>query len=177
MNEQEAVINPLKKWFKGQRAKWETKGCKHPIGETGWDLEARRKNCDLLIEAKYIKGPFVSSFSGLLSAPLTNRSMRFMKIKKTSWCYKVCWAIGTSYKTPIYHRLLDYFVRNLAFYYHYGKDVKMAYIFFVDDQGKITLISWENILKVAKDYRTRTKGNSNKKLAENLVSKYLKTKF
>jgi hypothetical protein len=180
MNEQNAVINPLKKWFNGQRAKWETKVCKHPIGETGWDLEARRKNCDLLIEAKYWRNSFISIFSGLVCAPLTDRTQRFMKTKKKAWCSHICWAIGTSYEMEkLYQNLLDYFARNLKFWSHYGKDLKMKYIFFVNSKSEVSLIDWNSVCNLAKEYESHVKNGlkEKRKLASELMGRKLRHSF
>ncbi len=60
--EEKYVVNPLIRWFRRQEARWALKTLRHGTSERGWDIEARRKNQDLLIEAKYIDGPFLSSF-------------------------------------------------------------------------------------------------------------------
>jgi hypothetical protein len=56
--EEKYVVNPLSRWFKRQKAGWKLYRPLFGTAATGWDLEARRKNQDLLIEAKYIDGPF-----------------------------------------------------------------------------------------------------------------------
>jgi len=56
--EERFVVRPLVRWFGNQQAHWEIKQPRYDTSATGWDIEARRKNCDLLIEAKYITGSF-----------------------------------------------------------------------------------------------------------------------
>lgn len=46
--EEKFVVKPLLKWFRRQDAKWELRVPKHGTSETGWDIEATRKNLDLL---------------------------------------------------------------------------------------------------------------------------------
>lgn len=94
--EEEFVVNPLCEWFQSQKAGWE-KPLKPNRGKsaTGWDIEIKRKNMDLLIEAKYVdKQSITSVIAGLVLAPLTDRRQRCMKTKYRSWCHYVCWAIG-----------------------------------------------------------------------------------
>jgi hypothetical protein len=69
------VVDPLMRWFEEQK-RWTLHKPSHGTSATGWDIEARRKNQDLLIEAKYIAGPFLSSFAGLVTAPLVKRAQR-----------------------------------------------------------------------------------------------------
>lgn len=52
--EREYVVKPLKDWFEKQKTKWILRLPGNAIAETGWDLEARRVNLDLLIEAKEV---------------------------------------------------------------------------------------------------------------------------
>src|SRR3989339_19291 len=96
------VVNPLQKYFlnpKRSGAKWNTKHKpKFESSATGWDLQMERKNQVLLIEAKYIRGPFASAFAGLVIAPLSNRPEKMRSKKKKSWSSVICWAIGSSYK-------------------------------------------------------------------------------
>ena len=72
---------PLEKWLRKQHPNWEFDKPKNPIGSTGWDLEVRRKNKDLLIEAKFITRSNIASVSGLVTAPLVKRPQSFMKKK------------------------------------------------------------------------------------------------
>lgn len=60
--EEKFVVNPLIRWFKRQDAAWHVYKPSYGTSATGWDIEARRKNQDLLIEAKYIDGAFLASF-------------------------------------------------------------------------------------------------------------------
>lgn len=75
-SEQKYVLEPVKDWFENQKAGWVLYTPRNAT-DTGWDIEARRKNQDLLIEAKYIKHSFISSFSQLVTSPLTNRAQHF----------------------------------------------------------------------------------------------------
>lgn len=173
--EQEYVVKPLCKWFRQQKAIWKIHKPKYATAETGWDIEARRKNQDLLIEAKYIRGPFLNSFRGLVCAPLAKRAQRHMKRKYKSWNYSVCWAIGTAYKSRnLYQIIFDYFSRNLAFWQHYGKDLKMKYVFFVKG-NEICRISWKKLCELSKVYKRRAnnrKLRERRALAEELMSEF-----
>lgn len=161
--EREYVVEPLKYWFEKQEIKWDVKLPQNATSEIGWDLETRRKNLDLLIEAKYIQRSFISSFSQLVTSPLTKRAQRFMKRKGKSWCAHPCWAIGTSYKTRnIYQLIFDYFVRNPTFWKHYHEDLNLKYVFFVID-GKVAKITFKRLLGLAETYTYKTSG---KKTAE-----------
>ena len=151
--EYELVVKPLTRWFKIQRANWIVKIPTYHTAATGWDLEARRKNQDLLIEAKYIKGAFINSFAGLVCSVLSNRPQKFMKTKYRGWSHGVCWAIGSAYKSrSVLQILLDYLARNLKFWKFYGKFFKMKYVFFVD-RNKITKVPWSKLLVAADKYK------------------------
>ena len=151
--EEKFVVNPLIRWFKHQKPKWKFLKPKHGTSATGWDIEARRKNQDLLIEAKYIYGPFLASLNGLVTAPLANRRQHFMKRKYRSWSYGVCWAISTNYtQRNIYQPLFDYFSRNFPFWSHYVRDLHMKYVFFVQD-GRVAKISFDKILRQSERYK------------------------
>ena len=176
-NEAKYVVKPLLKWLKNQKAQWK-KLYKPRYGKsaTGWDIEAQRKNQDLLIEAKYVDGPFLNSFSGLIAAPLAKRPQHFLKKKYRSWCYGVCWAIGCKGELlNLYQRMFDYFVRNVTFWRHYGKDLKMKYIFFIEDP-KIIQISFSKFIELAEHYKKRvslqTKLSEKRKIAEQIMLSY-----
>ncbi len=173
--EEEFVIEPLLKWFSKQRAQWKIYRPKHGTSATGWDIEARRKNNDLLIEAKFIDGPFLSSFTGLVTAPLANRPQHFMTQKYRSWCHNVCWAIGANYeKRNIYQICLDYFTRNPTFWRHYCEDLRLKYIFFVID-SKVTRVPFTQMVKMAVEYGRKTKGKkigARRIVAATLMEKY-----
>lgn len=160
------VVNPLEEYFlnpKRSGAKWNTKHKpKFESSATGWDLQMERKNQVLLIEAKYIRGPFASAFAGLVIAPLSNRPEKMRSKKEKSWSSVVCWAIGSSYKkNAIYQILLDYLTRNSKFWECYSKILKVKYIYFVDNQ-KVAKISFNKIINLA----TRYKLSSDKSLRE-----------
>lgn len=158
--EEKFVVNPLIRWFKRQNAAWEIYRPKFGTAATGWDIEARRNKMDLLIEAKYIDGAFLSSFTGLVTASLAKRPQHFMATKYRSWCYYVCWAIGTSYTSRnILQILFDYIARNPEFWRHYAEDVRMKYLFFV--QGKaVTRLPFLKMLHLAELYAERATGKS-----------------
>ena len=142
---------------------------------TGWDLEIRRNKMDLLIEAKYIDGPFLSSFNGLVTAPLANRPQRWMATKYRSWCYHVCWAIGSRCAIQnIYQILFDYLARNPVFWKHYAEDVRMKYVFFMQ-HGRVTKIPFMTLLRLAERYEREAVGCDLRKrrlIAGELMSKY-----
>ena len=161
--EERYVVNPLSLWFKNQKVNWKLYRPRYGSSATGWDLEVRRKNVDLLIEAKYVDGPFLGSFTGLVTAPLANRPQHFAKtLYRSSW-HRVCWAIGSpGPMRNIYQILFDYFVRNPRFWRHYCTDVKMLYVFFLKD-NKVMKIRFSELLKIAAAYNRKA---SEKKLAE-----------
>ena len=170
------VVNPLFQWFQQQKTKWKLRKPKYATSSTGWDLEASRKNQDLLIEAKFIDGrSFLSSFTGLVTAPLANRPQHFMKRKYRSWSHGICWAIGTSYqKRNIYQILLDYFARNPKFWKHYCEDLRLKYVFFVRD-GKVAKVPFAHLLDIAISYKKKANGKEleeRRSIAEELMAKY-----
>jgi len=164
--EEKFVVNPLEKYFLDSErsgAKWNTKNRpKFGSSATGWDLQMERKNQVLLVEAKYIQGPFASALAGLTIAPLTNKTEKMKGKKKKSWCSVVCWAIGCGYKggkrdkkykmSGIYQILLDCLIRNLKFWECYSKIFKVKYIYFIDNQ-KVAKISFDKIIYLAKKYK------------------------
>jgi hypothetical protein len=172
--EREFVVDPLVLWFRGQRANWQLDMPGYDVSATGWDIEAHRKNQDLLIEAKYIEGPFLASFSGLVTSPLANRPDQHLKRKYRSWSYGVCWAIGSSRPlTHIYQILLDYFCRNPVFWKHYMEDLHMKSIFFIDNK-KVAQIPFTKFLEISKPYGIIAPKNSLRKrraIAEKLLAK------
>lgn len=165
-SETKFVVNPLEKYFldyKRSGAKWKTKHKpKFESSATGWDLQMERKNKVLLIEAKYIRGPFASALAGLVIAPLTNKTEKMKSTKKRSWSSVVCWAIGCGYNkggrdkkykmSGIYQILLDCFARNLEFWECYSKMLKVKYIYFIDNQ-KVAKISFDKIIIIARKYK------------------------
>lgn len=176
--EEEFVVIPLDQWFQKQKAAWRVHKPKHGTSETGWDLEVNRKNQDLLIEAKFIdKQPFTSAFAGLVMAPLTKRPQKHtMKTKDRSWCHYICWAIGIAPddNRDIYQMLFDYFDRNLVFWKHYCKDLRLKYIFFVKDR-KVSKVPFAALIDIASHYGTKAAGaklKERRSLAAELMSKY-----
>jgi len=166
-SEEKFVVNPLEKYFldsKRSGAKWTIK---HRPGygtsATGWDLQAERKNQVLLIEAKYIRGPFAAALAGLVIAPLTSKREKMKSGKKKSWSAVVCWAIGCGYQrgerakkykmSGIYQILFDCLARNLEFWECYSKLLKVKYIFFVDN-NKVGKISFSKIISLVEQYRS-----------------------
>lgn len=166
-SEEKFVVNPLEKYFldpKRSGAKWTIKHRpRYGTSATGWDLQMERKNQVLLIEAKYIRGPFAAAIAGLVIAPLTNKQEKMKSGKKKSWSAVVCWAIGCGYQrgerakkykmSGIYQILLDCLIRNLEFWESYSKLLKVKYIFFVDS-NKIAKISFSKIISLAEQYKS-----------------------
>lgn len=175
-NEEKFVVNPLCRWFKRQKAGWKLYRPKYGVAATGWDIEAQRKNQDLLIEAKYIDGPFLASLNGLVTAPLANRPQHMIKRKYRSWSYGICWAIGAGYaKRNLYQLLFDYFMQNLPFWNHYSEDLRMKYVFFVEN-GHVAKISFGKIIRLAVQYKRLAKGeklNKRRIIADMLLGKSL----
>ncbi|MDT8067943.1 MAG: hypothetical protein ROO76_07210 [Terriglobia bacterium] len=161
--EERYVVNPLVRWLKCQKATWQVYKPSYGTSATGWDIEARRKNQDLLIEAKYIDGAFLASFTGLVTASLANRRQHFMIQKYRSWCHHVCWAIGSDRpQNDIFQILFDYIARNPKFWKHYAEDVRMKYVFFVRS-GRVSRIPFSLVLHLAERYAPEA---SNKTLLE-----------
>lgn len=175
--EEKFVVNPMMRWLKQQKADWKLYKPRYGTSATGWDIEARRKNKDLLIEAKYIDGPFLASFTGMVTAPLANRPQHFIVKKYRGWSHGICWAIGTNYtQRNIYQLLFDYFIRNLHFWKHYVEDLRMDYVFFVEN-GKVAKISFGKILLLAKLYKLKASGKNLKErreMADELLGRFLK---
>lgn len=157
--EEQFVVNPLQEFLLNPQrsgAAWAVKHRpKHGTSATGWDLQVERKNRVLLIEAKYITGPFASALAGLLIAPLTRKEE-----KMKSWAAVVAWAIGCGYKhdcrskykmAGVYQALLDFLARNVAFWNCYSRLLKVEYIFFVD-RGKVARIRFNTLLTLAESY-------------------------
>jgi len=164
-------------WFKEQKAHWNLQKPSHSSSARGWDIEATRKNQDLLIEAKYIAGPAISSFAGLVTAPIARRAQRSMVRKYRSSGHGVCWAIGIKPPRNMYQILFDYMARNQLFWKHYGEDLRMKYIFFVQE-GEVTKIPFTAFLRMSKLYADRTDDKTSllarRRIADDLLSAYLK---
>ncbi|MSU60529.1 MAG: hypothetical protein EXS52_01250 [Candidatus Staskawiczbacteria bacterium] len=163
--EEKLVVNPLEEYFKDPNrsgATWVTKNKpRFGTSATGWDLQMERKNQVLLIEAKYISGPFASAFAGLVIAPLSNRPEKMMSNKKRSWSSVICWAIGCRNRSDVYQILFDYLVRNLDFWKCYSEMLRVKYIYFVDNK-KVAKISFSEIINLAIQYQS----SSDKSLKE-----------
>lgn len=155
-NEKKLVVNPLKNYFLNKNrsgANWRIKDePTHETAATGWDLQVERHNQVLLIEAKYFSRSFISSFGGLVTAPLTNRAEKMRSKKRKSWSAVNCWAIGSGYNDRnIYQILFDYLARNIEFYNAYHKLLNVKYIFFVSG-GKVSTIRFDQLIKTTKIY-------------------------
>ena|SRR3989344_74266 len=163
--EEKFVVDPLETYFLSKKrsgARWIIKYRPKGTSETGWDLQVERKNQILLIEAKYIRGPFASALAGLVIAPLTNKQEKMKSRKKKSWSAVVCWAIGCGYKrgkrdqkykmSGIYQILLDYLARNLSFWKCYSQTLRVKHIFFIDNR-KVAKISFNKIMNLSARYR------------------------
>lgn len=152
-NEEKFIVEPLRKWFAKHKPHFTINTTRGQ--QTGWDIEAKRHNMDLLIEAKYITGPFINKFAGLVVAPLTHRKQRLMKRKIKSWCAAICWAFNTDYDgKEVYHNILDYFSINSDFWNHYITDFNLKYIYFVKKE-KVAEVKAIDILAVALCYKDR----------------------
>jgi len=158
--EEQFVVNPLENYFLDHErsgAKWKIKDKpKHGKSETGWDLQVERKNLVLLIEAKYIAGPFASAFAGLTLAPLINRPEKMKRKLYRGWCATICWAIGCGggYNlSRVYQILFDYFARNLEFWRCYSKTLRVKYIFFIDNDLVATM-GFSKIIDLSGQYRS-----------------------
>ncbi len=158
--EERFVVNPLATFLLNRKrsgAGWSIKDRpKYGKSARGWDLQAERKNQVLLIEAKYIVGPFASAMAGLTLAPLSDRRERMRSGRKLgSWCAAVAWAIGWDGRNytrdGIYQIVLDYLSRNPGFWRCYSRELKVKYIFFVEN-GSVARISFDKILTLAKRY-------------------------
>ena len=163
--EEKFVVDPLETYFLSKKrsgARWIIKYRPKGTSETGWDLQVERKNQILLIEAKYIRGPFASALAGLVIAPLTNKQEKMKSRKKKSWSAVVCLAIGCGYKrgkrdqkykmSGIYQILLDYLARNLSFWKCYSQTLRVKHIFFIDNR-KVAKISFNKIMNLSARYR------------------------
>jgi hypothetical protein len=65
--------------------------------------------------------------------------------------------------------------RNPVFWKHYSKDVRMKYIFFVQD-GKVTRIPFAAFLRIAKPYAAHARSEklaARRSIAEDLLRTYL----
>ena len=112
-----------------------------------------------------------------MTAPLANRPQHSMSRKYRGWSYGICWAMSASYaQSNIYQLLFDYLIRNLNFWKHYAKDLRMEYIFFVKD-GRVARVSFSKILVLAKSYKLRA-GSKNLRerrlIADGLMGRLLK---
>jgi len=162
--EERFVVNPLQKFLLDTHrsgAGWRIKHRpRHGTSSTGWDLQVERKNQVLLIEAKYITGPFAAALAGLVIAPLTNKREKMKSHKKKSWSAVVAWALGCGYNrggrgkykmAGIYQILLDCLARNIEFWRCYSRVLKVKYIFFMD-QRKVAKIRFDKILTLAERF-------------------------
>jgi hypothetical protein len=124
------VVKPLIDQLTSQKKNWKIHTPKFHTSATGWDIEARSKNLDLLIEAKFMgNGSFLSKLNALVTAPLANRRRFFSKSNRP---YVVCWAFGSKRMKPdLFRRLWDYIIRNPVFWKHYCIDLKVKYIYLV----------------------------------------------
>lgn len=178
--EEEFVVNPLCEWFHRQKAAWgEPFKPNHGKSATGWDVEIKRKNRDLLIEAKYIDNQSITTaIADLVLAPLTDRPQRNLKIKYRSSCHCVCWAIGINPndKRHLYQALLDYLSRNPTFWKHYSDDLRLKYIFFVRG-NMVAKALFSKLLEITTQYDRESKGkklNEKRVVADVLMKKILK---
>lgn len=184
--EEKFVVDPLGAYFldpKRSDANWTIRHRpRFGTSATGYDLQVERKNQVLLIEAKYIRGPFAAALAGLVIAPLSNRPEKMRSEKKKSWSSVTCWAIGCGYQggkrdqkykmSGIYQILLDWLIRNLEFWGCYSKTLKVKYIYFVDNRKKVARISFKKIINLAALYKTSSDKplHERRLVAEDLLS-------
>jgi hypothetical protein len=170
--EDQCVVRPLIRWLE-QEESWECVAPKHPSSARGWDIKAKRDNECLFIEAKYISGPAIAYFAGLVTAPLAKRDQLWKNeiLKSRPWC---CWAIGIKpeSKRNMYQIMFDYMSWNSEFWKHYGDDLRMKYIFFVQEE-RVTRISYTAFLQLANLYADRIDGKTplpeKRRIAEELL--------
>jgi len=154
-NEEKNVVNPLQKFLENRiRSGAHWKVLRRPAygtGAKGWDLEIERKNEILLVEAKYLNGPFAASMSGLVLAPLTEKSP-----VKSSWCNRIAWAVGWNphkwSAATVYRNFLDYISREPNFWHSYSSELKLKYIFLVNPEKKVARIRFRSLQKDARAY-------------------------
>ncbi len=154
-NEEKNVVNPLQKFLENRKrsgAQWTLlRRPAHGMGAKGYDLEMERKNEILLIEAKYLNGPFAASMSGLVLAPLTQKSP-----EKSSWCNWIAWAVGWNphkwSAARVYQNFLDYISREPNFWHAYSSELKLKYIFLVNPAKKVARIRFRSLQKDAQKY-------------------------
>jgi hypothetical protein len=165
--EEELVVNQLERYFLDHTRSGAKRHIKHKPkhgkSAAGWDLQVERKNQVLLIEAKFIQGPFASALAGLIIAPLVMRREQMKSRKSKRWAAVTCWAIGCGWPiargdkseghnvSRIYQLLFDYFARNLKFWKCYSKTLNFKYLFFVDE-GKVARIRFIKMLNLVKRY-------------------------
>ncbi len=172
--EHKFVIKPLLQYLEDHKNQWQVHIPKYPTSATGWDIEARSKNLDLLIEAKFMSGPFLSKLNGLVTSPLARRKRHYSETKKP---FVICWALGAKImrRNP-FQLLWDYFVRNPIFWKHYHKDLKVKYIFLVN-RGVVSRMDFSKFLSIAPEYKKLTKNTSlnvRREVATMLISKHFK---
>ena len=165
--EERFVVNPLERYFLDPNrsgARWIIKNRpNHGRSATGWDLQVEHKNLVLLIEAKYIRGPFASALAGLTVAPLVYRPEKMEVDIYRSWSSIICWAIGCGYvggkrdrkykMSGVYQILFDCLILNLSFWRHYSKTLKVKRIYFVDKE-KVANVNFTKILHLAARYKS-----------------------
>lgn len=148
--EYQFVIKPLLKFLRNQKTHSRIFVPRYHTSATGWDIEARSKNIDLLIEAKHLSGPFLSKLTGLVSAPLVNRKRHLPKRNKK---YAICWAFGgKNIKRNPFQLLWDYFIRNPVFWEHYQTDLSVKYIFLVNG-GRVSRLEFRKFLTLSSKYK------------------------
>jgi hypothetical protein len=172
--EDTAVVDPLEKFFldpKRSGATWKLIHRPKPRSATGRDLHVARKNynLELLVEAKYIKGPFAAPMSGLVLSPLVR------KLKPLPRNGVFCWAIGCGWQNQsddmreTVCRLCDYFASNRKFWTCYSNLLRVKYIFFVDRKKKVAKIGFVRMVHLLRRYDTSLKRGERRELAQVLL--------
>lgn len=81
--------------------------------------------------------------------------------------------VGKSVRNP-FQLLWDYFARNMTFWSHYHKDLKVKYIFLVNE-GRVCKMDFNKFLLMSSEYVKCTKGSKlsyRQKVAKDIVKKY-----
>jgi hypothetical protein len=155
--EERRVVQPLQSFLEDPKrsgAEWELVDRPvHGTGATGWDLQMERKNQILLVEAKYLAGPFLAAMAGLVLSPLTDRPA-----KKSGWCNTTAWAVGWDPQkwrpARIYQNFLDYTSRQPRLWRAYFSILSAKYLFLVDPAKRVARISFDQLMDHADDYQS-----------------------
>jgi len=169
------VVQPLVTYLKYQTVNWKIHTPRHHTSETGWDIEARSKNLDLLIEAKFMdNAPFLVKLNSLITAPLAKRKRNFPGNDKP---YAICWAMGSEkIRYNDFQRLWDYIIRNTKFWKHYIQDLKVKYIFLVRKDATVRM-DFRKIVAYSSRYKKLALNKSlvtRRRIAQEIIRRHFK---